>query len=319
MINSILLAGALAAAVGGVALALVGGESRADKRRAAAGRPVGKAVAASALADKTVRRKQIADGLREREKQSRRRSTLKSRIEQAGLAATPAQFLAGCLVIGLAIGLVAWAQSGSALLAALIAVIGGAGLPQFALKRLRKRRIDRFIANFPNAIDIIVRGVRSGMPLGDTIRVAANESDEPVRGEFRKIVQAMTIGLALPEAVERMARRVPVAETNYFSIVIAIQGQAGGNLSEALGNLSRILRERKKMQAKIGAMSMEAKASATIIGLVPFLVVGALYLSSPNYVSALWTTAHGRVITGIALAWMAIGVAMMKKMVAFDI
>ena len=177
----------------------------------------------------------------------------------------------------------------------------------------------KFIANFPSAIDIIVRGVKSGLPLGDTIRVAANESVEPVRGEFRKIAQAMTIGLTLPEAVERMAHRVPVAETNFFAIVIAIQGQAGGNLSEALGNLSKVLRERKKMKAKIAAMSMEAKASAVIIGLVPFLVVGALYVSSPNYVSTLWTTAHGRLIAGIALAWMGIGVAMMKKMVAFDI
>ena len=194
-----------------------------------------------------------------------------------------------------------------------------AGLPQFALKALRKRRISKFIESFPNAIDIIVRGVKSGLPLGDTIRIAANESEEPVRGEFRKIVQAMTIGLTLPEAVERMAQRVPVAETNFFAIVIAIQGQAGGNLSEALGNLSKVLRERKKMKAKIGAMSMEAKASAVIIGLVPFLVVAALYVSSPNYVSALWTTTHGRLIAGIALAWMSVGVAMMKKMVAFDI
>ena len=319
MINPLLLAGCVAAAIGGLALMLVGGESRADKRRASVGRPVGKATAMSALADKAVRRKQIADGLRELEKASRRRVTLRGRLEQAGLAVSPTQFLAGCLVAGLVVGLSVWIQSRSPLLAALVAVASGAGLPQFALKRLRQRRIVRFIANFPNAIDIIVRGVRSGLPLGDTIRIAANESDEPVRGEFRKIVQATTIGLTLPEAVERMAQRVPVAETNFFSIVIAIQGQAGGNLSEALGNLSKVLRERKKMKAKIGAMSMEAKASAVIIGLVPFLVVAALYVSSPNYVSALWTTTHGRLIAGIALAWMAIGVAMMKKMVAFDI
>ncbi len=164
-----------------------------------------------------------------------------------------------------------------------------------------------------------MRGVRSGLPLGDTIRVGAEECDDPVRGEFRKIVQATTVGLTLPEAVERMAQRVPVAETNFFSIVISIQGQAGGNLSEALANLSRVLRERKKMKAKIGAMSMEAKASAVIIGLVPFLVVGVLYFSSPKYVSLLWTTTHGRLIAGVAIGWMAIGVAMMKKMVSFDI
>ena len=213
----------------------------------------------------------------------------------------------------------AWVQSGSLLVAAAAAVAGGAGLPQIALRWLSRRRITKFIASLPTAIDIIVRGVRSGLPLGDTIRVAAEECDNPVRGEFRKIVQATTVGLTLPEAVERMAQRVPVAETNFFSIVISIQGQAGGNLSEALSNLSRVLRERKKMKAKIGAMSMEAKASAVIIGLVPFVVVGALYVSSPKYVSLLWTTTHGQWIAAAAIGWMAIGVVMMKKMVSFDI
>ena len=122
----------------------------------------------------------------------------------------------------------------------------------------------------------------------------------------------------LPEGVERMAQRVPIAETNFFSIVIAIQAKSGGNLSEALGNLSRVLRERKKMKGKISAMSMEAKASAAIIGAVPFLVVGALYVSSPKYISMLWVTTHGRMISLIAIFWMGIGIAMMKKMIAFD-
>ena len=193
-----------------------------------------------------------------------------------------------------------------------------AGLPQLALARLRIRRINKFIANFPTAIDIIVRGIKAGLPLGDTIRIAAAESPEPVKSEFRRIVEALSVGMTLPEAVERMAQRVPIAETIFFSIVIAIQGKSGGNLSEAIGNLSGVLRERKKMKGKINAMSMEAKASAAIIGAVPFLVVGALYVSSPHYISPLWTTNHGRMITAIAICWMGIGVAMMKKMVAFD-
>ena len=115
-----------------------------------------------------------------------------------------------------------------------------------------------------------------------------------------------------------MTQRVPIAETNFFSIVIAIQAKSGGNLSEALGNLSRVLRERKKMKGKITAMSMEAKASAAIIGAVPFLVVGALYVSSPKYISLLWATTHGQMISVIAICWMGIGIAMMKKMIAFD-
>ena len=209
-------------------------------------------------------------------------------------------------------------KSKSAVLMVLVGVTGSIGLPQLTLARLRIRRINKFIANFPTAIDIIVRGIKSGLPLGDTIRIAAVESPEPVKSEFRRVVEALSIGMTLPEAVERMAQRVPIAETNFFSIVIAIQGKSGGNLSEAMGNLSRVLRERKKMKGKISAMSMEAKASAAIIGAVPFLVVGALYVSSPNYVSLLWTTSHGRMISVIAICWMGIGVAMMKKMIAFD-
>jgi tight adherence protein B len=200
----------------------------------------------------------------------------------------------------------------------LVAVTATVGLPQLVLARLRIRRISKFVGHFPTAIDIIVRGIKSGLPLGDTIRIAAAESQEPVKSEFRRVVESLSLGMTLPEAVERMAQRVPIAETNFFSIVIAVQGKAGGNLSEAMGNLSRVLRERKKMKGKISAMSMEAKASAAIIGAVPFLVVGALYVSSPKYVSLLWLTSHGRMISEIAICWMAIGVAMMKKMIAFD-
>ena len=319
MISPLLLAGGAATAVGVLAALLLGGDSRADKRRAAVQRPADKTIVAAAQTDKALRRKQMADGLRDLEKRNRRRVNLRSRIEQAGLSLSPAQFLAVCAIAGLVIGAAAWIKSGSLIVATAAAVASGVGLPQLALKWLCRRRIAKFIAGFPAAIDVIVRGVRSGLPLGDTIRVGAEECDDPVRGEFRKIVQATTVGLTLPEAVERMAQRVPVAETNFFSIVISIQGQAGGNLSEALANLSRVLRERKKMKAKIGAMSMEAKASAVIIGLVPFLVVGGLYFSSPKYVSLLWTTTHGRLIAGVAIGWMAIGVAMMKKMVSFDI
>ena len=137
------------------------------------------------------------------------------------------------------------------------------GLPNFVLSRLRiaaHQQVRRHL--FPNALDIIVRGVKAGLPLGDTLRIIANEAPEPVRREFRKIVESQTLGLPLPEAAEKLAQRVPVSETNFFSIVIGIQAKSGGNLSEAIGNLSRTLRERKKMKGKIKAMAMEAKASA---------------------------------------------------------
>jgi len=318
MLNPMIIGGCLAVGVGSIAFLLLGGDSRAEKRRAALGKTPSKSPAVAAQADRAARKKQIADGLREMEKKSRQRVSFQARIEQAGLSITVRQFIIGSIAFGIGLGALAMLETHNALLALFIGVIGVGGLPRLMLKRMRVRRINKFIANFPSAIDIIVRGVKAGLPLGDTIRIAANESVEPVRTEFRKIVESLSLGLTLPEAVERMAERVPITETNFFSIVIAIQGKAGGNLSEAIGNLSRVLRERKKMKQKISAMSMEAKASAVIIGLVPFLVVGALYVSSPKYISVLWTSSHGRMISGIAIAWMAIGVAMMKKMVAFD-
>ena len=319
MINPIAIAGSVALVLGGAFFLLAGGESRAQKRLAAIARVSTKTSASPSQDERAARKKQIVEGLRDLEKANRRRNSLQARIEQAGLSLSRQRFIVASVALGVLLGGAAWVESKSILLAGMVTLIGSAGLPRLVLERLRRRRIAKFIANFPNAIDIIVRGVRSGLPLGDTIRIAATESAEPVRSEFVKVVESLSVGLTLPEAVERMAQRTPVAETNFFSIVISIQGQAGGNLSEAIGNLSRVLRERKKMKGKISAMSMEAKASAAIIGAVPFLVVGALYASSPSYVSLLWTTAHGRMIAGIALGWMAIGVAMMKKMITFDI
>jgi tight adherence protein B len=318
MINPIAVAGCLAIGLGGLAFAFVGGESRADKRRAALAKSDVKALSVSANLDRAARKKQIADGLRDIERKGKRRFNLAARIGQAGLSITAEQYWIGSLVLGVLVAGFAFIESKSALLTLLVFVTGAVGVPQLTLARLRIRRINKFISNFPTAIDIIVRGIKSGLPLGDTIRIAAAESPEPVKSEFRRVVESLSLGMTLPEAVERMAQRVPIAETNFFSIVVAIQGKSGGNLSEAMGNLSRVLRERKKMKGKISAMSMEAKASAAIIGAVPFLVVGALYVSSPNYVSLLWTTSHGRMISEIAICWMAIGVAMMKKMIAFD-
>ena len=318
MPNPLVIAGCLALGLGGVAFIALAGQSRSEKRRAAVAGAGRRIKESSDQAEKTARRKQIADGLRELEKKNRRRLGLEARLEQAGLKISRRQFIVMSAVCGLLVGVITNFEAHSPLLALFVAVMAAGGAPRFLLARLRKRRIHRFIENFPNAIDIIVRGVKAGLPLGDTIRIAANESVEPVRSEFRKIVESLSLGLTLPEAVERMAQRVPITETNFFSIVIAIQGKAGGNLSEAVGNLSRVLRERKKMKGKIAAMAMEAKASAVIIGAVPFLVVGALYLSSPKYVSLLWTTSHGHIIAGAALIWMSIGVAMMKKMISFD-
>ncbi len=317
MVNNVVLAaGCVILAFGGLAFAFAGGESRADKRRAAVKKTEAKA---DATVDRSVKRKQIAENVRDLEKKSRRPGAdLQTRIEQAGMSLTRQQFIIIFAAVAVVLGGLAYFKSGSLLFAVLVLVMAGVGLPNLTLSRLRGRRIRKFVDLFPNALDIIVRGVKAGLPLGDTLRIVANESPEPLRSEFRKIIESQAVGVPLPEAVEKMAQRVPASETNFFSIVIGIQNKAGGNLSEAIGNLSRTLRERKKMKGKIGAMAMEAKASAAIIGAVPFVVTGLLYLSSPKYISLLWSTQHGKIVAAIAILWMSIGAAMMKKMINFD-
>jgi tight adherence protein B len=318
MVNNAVLAAALAIfALGGAAFVFAGGNSRADARRASVQKSDAKAN--TVVADRAAKKKQISDSLKDLEKKSQRKGAdLATRIEQAGLPIDKRQFYMIAAGLGVAVAGFVLFKSGSLPLAGLCGVMAALGLPTFVLARLRNRRINKFVDIFPNALDIIVRGVKAGLPLGDTLRIVANESPEPVRGEFRKVVESVTLGLPLPEAAEKLAARVPVSETNFFSIVIGIQSKSGGNLSEAIGNLSRTLRERKKMRGKIKAMAMEAKASAGIIGAVPFVVTLLLYLSSPKYISLLWMTQHGRIVAAIACFWMSIGVVMMRKMINFD-
>jgi tight adherence protein B len=319
MVNNMVLAAGLAiVGAGALAFVFVGGESRTDQRRALVAKPDA-TKANTTVADRAAKKKQITENLKDLEKKSQRKGvSLATRIEQAGLPINKRQFLLISAAAAVVIAVLVFFKSGSLPLAGLFGIMAALGLPNFALSRLRTRRINKFVNLFPNALDIIVRGVKAGLPLGDTLRIVANEAPEPVRGEFRKIVESQTMGLPLPEATEKLAERVPVSETNFFSIVIGIQAKSGGNLSEAIGNLSRTLRERKKMKGKIKAMAMEAKASAWIIGSVPFVVTLLLYLSSPKYISLLWSTQHGRIVAAIACFWMSIGVVMMRKMINFD-
>jgi tight adherence protein B len=198
-------------------------------------------------------------------------------------------------------------------------IVGMLGLPRWFVSFKRGRRVKAFLAEFPNALDVIVRAIKSGLPLNDGIRLIANESREPVRTEFRRIIDAQQVGVSIPEASMRMSETMPCPEASFFGIVIQIQQQAGGNLSEALGNLSRVLRDRKKMKAKVQALSMEAKASAMIIGALPFIVAGLVYLSSPTYIMPLFTTSTGHIILGISGVWMMIGILVMRKMINFEV
>jgi tight adherence protein B len=208
---------------------------------------------------------------------------------------------------------------GAPLLLSLGAMIaGGLGLPRWFVTFMRARRVKAFLDEFPNALDVIVRAVKSGLPLNDAVRMIASESPEPVRSEFKRVVEHQQLGLSLPEAVLKMPETMPAAEASFFGIVIQIQSQAGGNLSEAIGNLSKVLRDRKKMKAKIQALSMEAKASAWIIGALPFIVALLVYLSSPGYITPLFTTSTGHLILLISGIWMSMGLLMMRKMMNFD-
>ena len=199
-----------------------------------------------------------------------------------------------------------------------IGIVAGLLLPHLFLKFRRKRRLKQFSAEFPNAIDIIVRGIQAGLPLVDCLKVVATESQEPVKSEFQAMVEDQALGMPLDEAVQRLPERVPLPEANFFAIVIAIQSRTGGTLSEALGNLSNVLRERKKMREKVQAVSGEAKASAVITGALPVVVGGLLYLTSPNYISLLFTTDIGKVVLAACALSMLAGTLVMRKMINFE-
>jgi tight adherence protein B len=320
--NSLLFILLTAIAVGGVFYAFVypylSGEANAEKRKAAI-KTTGSKRVVDGTRDTAQRRKQVADSLKEIEARAKsKKLTLEAKLGQAGLAWSKSKFFWFSGIMALIVAVLLLVISGSILYALPGLAIGGFGLPNWFLSFLKKRRIGKFVEEFPNAIDVIIRGIKAGLPLGDCLRVIASEAEEPLKSEFRSIIEAQTMGLSAGEAIERIVERVPIADTNFFSIVITIQQKSGGNLSEALGNLSRVLRDRKKMKQKIKAMSSEAKASAGIIGSLPFIVTFLVYLSSPHYIELLWTTSTGRMVMAVSGFWMFLGVMTMKKMISFD-
>lgn len=199
-----------------------------------------------------------------------------------------------------------------------LAFAAGFGLPRWTLGYLKTRREKAFLKALPDAVDVIVRGIKAGLPLFDSIKVVAADAPEPLRGEFLAIIETQAIGMPLGDACVRLYERMPVAEANFFGIVIAVQQKSGGNLSEALGNLSKVLRDRKRMAEKIQAMSMEAKASAGIIGSLPPIVMLLVYLSTPDYISLLWTHPSGQLMLVGCVIWMSMGIFVMKRMINFD-
>jgi len=310
-----------AVAVGGVAWVflypILSGEKKAEQRMAnvAKSEPVN----VSRRQPKS-RREAIEIALKEFEQRHKKSKSvpLAARISQAGLTWSKRQFFlisAGIAVVMFLLGILTGA---GLLVGAALAFTGAFGIPRWLLSYLKKRREAKFLNSFPDAIDIIVRGAKTGLPLLDCLKIISLEAQEPVRSEFRTIVENQAVGLPLGEACGKLYEHMPLPEANFFGIVVTIQQRAGGNISEALGNLSRVLRDRKKMKAKIQAMAQEAKASATIIGVLPIAVMTLVYLTSPDYISLLWTEPLGRVMLGASACWMSMGVWVMKKMINFD-
>lgn len=321
-IDTLAIIGLAVICAGGLAYALLypflSGAVKADERRQAVAGPVART--ARKMQEPTVKRPSVEETLKEMERRQNNaaRPSLQMRIAQAGLSWSQSRFL----IMSGALALVTFATVllfDIGLLWALAAAIAaGIGVPRWFLAFMKRRRLTAFLNELANAVDVIVRGVKAGLPLGDCLRIVATEAQEPVRTEFRYIVEQTTLGIPLHEAVLKLYERMPVAEANFFCIVISIQQKAGGNLAESLSNLSKVLRDRKKMKGKITAMSQEAKASAAIIGSLPPAVMFFVYLSTPQYISLMWTTELGRLMLAGCLLWMFVGVMVMRKMINFD-
>ena len=243
---------------------------------------------------------------------------LSVRIARAGLSWSKRQFAIVSAGVGLAMFALGTFAGAGLLVSAVLGFAGAFGVPRWLLSYLRKRRETKFLDHFPDAVDVIVRGIKAGLPLLDCIKMIVSEAPEPIKTEFRLILETQAIGMPLGEACGKLYERTPLPEANFFGIVVAIQQRSGGNLSEALGNLSKVLRDRKKMKAKIQSMSQEAKASAGIIGALPIAVMTLVYLTSPNYISLLFTNSVGHIMLAGSAIWMAMGVLVMKKMINFD-
>jgi len=317
------LFGMVATAMGGVAYVfiypLLSGERKVEQRRASVTRSEPAARATGRTQQKS-RREQVEETLKEIDVKAKKPKSLPlaMKIAQAGLSWSKNQFLMISAGLGLVSFLAVFVMAGSILPALGVAFAAAFGAPRWLLAFLKKRRQKQFLNHFPDGVDVIVRGIKSGLPLLDSLKIIALDAQEPIKSEFKSIVETQTIGMPIGEACTKLYDRMPLPEANFFGIVISIQQKAGGNLSEALGNLSRVLRDRKKMKAKIQAMSMEAKASASIIGALPVCVGTLVWLTSPDYIELLWTTELGRFMMMGCATWMSIGIFVMKKMINFD-
>jgi tight adherence protein B len=311
-------------AVGGVGWVVAGalGDGQKSARRKAVVSSGGPRKTRAQQADNSLqRRKQVQDSLKEiedKQKSAKKKSlTLKSQIEQAGFNFSPRAFWIGSGVLAIVGFLGALLTGQSLLISAGLSVAAGLGLPRWFLGMRRSGRQKKFTAEFANALDIIVRGIKSGLPLNECIKVIARESAEPVASEFTKLVEAQAVGVTLEDGIKKMVVRMPLPELNFFATVLTIQAKTGGNLAEALGNLSAVLRARKMMREKIGALSSEAKASSMIIGALPPGVLAIVYFTTPSYMTAMFVEPKGQLMLLGGGIWMGLGILMMRGMINF--
>ncbi|GAA4643175.1 type II secretion system F family protein [Pontixanthobacter gangjinensis] len=265
-----------------------------------------------AIASRKPKRHQIAGS-------GSRLDALALRIDRSGKKWTLAQYFYGSFGIALGIAVIIYLKSGAALLSLGIGLVIGAGLPHLAVNFLIKKRTDSFNSKFPDAIELLVRGLRSGLPVTETLGVVGQELPGPVGMEFKGIVERIKIGRTMEESLQETADRLGIPEFNFFCITLAIQRETGGNLAETLSNLSDVLRKRSQMKLKIRAMSSESKASAYIVGALPFIVFGMIWWINPEYIGGFFEDDR-LIATGLGgLLWMSIGGFIMAKMVSFEI
>jgi tight adherence protein B len=227
--------------------------------------------------------------------------------------------LTNVLVVAVVAFVAHYFASAPAVLALLVGLTAGIGIPYFVIGRMASNRIVNFLKHFPDAIDLIVRGLKSGLPASESITMVGQEIPDPVGVEFRRITDSVKLGQPLEVALNEAAARVPTNDFQFFVISLSVQKETGGNLTETLDNLSNLLRRRQQMKLKIRAMSSEARASAYIIGSLPFIIGFIIYLMNPEYTSQLFIDPRGRMMVGVGLVWLSIGAAIMAKMVRFEI
>jgi tight adherence protein B len=307
--------------LGGVAFAFTGGNEAAQKRVNAVARPPGSARGANPVQDAAQKRKNVAAMLKDVERNraaKKEKPTMRRRLEQAGFPKTsPRSFWMICGIVAAMAASLAIATHQKPLVIALAVFVMGLGLPRWVLGFLTNRRKKKFTENFAPAIDVIVRSVKTGLPTNEALRIVAREAPNPVGSEFHSLVESLKVGVTLDQALKRMMESMPTPEVGFFAIVMTIQGKSGGNLSEALGNLASVLRDRKRLQGKIKAMSSEAKASAGIIGSLPPAVMGLVYITTPGYIMKLFTEHAGNLMLAGAAVWMSTGIMVMRKMINF--